>query len=105
MTTVDTRACHIWLYSPRAPCQRPPHRAPLLARLHPVGLGRRRARAVARLQSYALDKKNEGITRAFIGVHGGGRNADNNFRSLLAAAFLATHSTTRSSSAPRLRGQ
>ena len=39
--------------------------------------------------SYALDKKNEGITRAFIGVHGGGRNADNYFRSLLAAAFLA----------------
>jgi pimeloyl-ACP methyl ester carboxylesterase len=39
--------------------------------------------------SYALDKKNDGITRALIGVHGGSRNADNYFRSLLAAAFLA----------------
>jgi hypothetical protein len=39
--------------------------------------------------SYPLDKRNEAITRAVIAVHGGGRNADNYFRSIGAAAFLA----------------
>lgn len=39
--------------------------------------------------SYPLDKRNEGITRAVIAVHGGARNADNYFRSIAAAAFLA----------------
>jgi len=35
-----------------------------------------------------LDKRNEAITRGLIVVHGGGRDAENMFRSALAAAFL-----------------
>src|ERR1700674_160542 len=40
-------------------------------------------------RSYALDVKNEEITRVLVMVHGGDRNAANSFRSGLAAAFLA----------------
>jgi pimeloyl-ACP methyl ester carboxylesterase len=40
-------------------------------------------------RTYSLDKRNEAITRAFILVHGAGRDADNYFRHALAAAFLA----------------
>src|SRR5207247_5230342 len=40
-------------------------------------------------RTYALDEKNEKITRALIMVHGAGRDADNYFRTALAAAFLA----------------
>jgi pimeloyl-ACP methyl ester carboxylesterase len=40
-------------------------------------------------RSYPLDTKNEGIRRALIIVHGSGRDADNYFRHVLAAAFLA----------------
>src|SRR6202521_4757883 len=40
-------------------------------------------------RSFALDVKNEGITRALVIVHGGGQNAANSFRTGLAAAFLA----------------
>ena len=39
--------------------------------------------------TYALDKRNEAITRALVTIHGGGRNADNYFRSSVAAGFLA----------------
>jgi hypothetical protein len=39
--------------------------------------------------NYALDKKNDQLTRALIVVHGQGRDADNYFRTSLAAAFLA----------------
>src|ERR1044071_3087865 len=39
--------------------------------------------------TYPLDKKNEQIVRALIVVHGQGRDADNYFRTSLAAAFLA----------------
>lgn len=39
--------------------------------------------------TYPLDKKNERIVRALIVVHGQGRDADNYFRTSLAAAFLA----------------
>src|ERR1035437_9584001 len=39
--------------------------------------------------TYSLDAKNERITRALIVVHGQGRDADNYFRTSLAAAFLA----------------
>ena len=39
--------------------------------------------------TYALDKKNEQIVRALIVVHGQGRDADNYFRTSLAATFLA----------------
>jgi pimeloyl-ACP methyl ester carboxylesterase len=39
--------------------------------------------------NYPLDKKKENITRALIVVHGAGRDADNYFRTGLAATFLA----------------
>jgi pimeloyl-ACP methyl ester carboxylesterase len=40
-------------------------------------------------RSYPLDSRNDGITRAFILIHGGTRDADNSYRSALAAGFLA----------------
>jgi pimeloyl-ACP methyl ester carboxylesterase len=40
-------------------------------------------------RTYSLDTKNEGITRALVIVHGASRDADNYFRTGLAAAFLA----------------
>jgi hypothetical protein len=40
-------------------------------------------------RTYAFDRRNEPITRALIMVHGAGRDADNYFRTALAAAFLA----------------
>jgi len=39
-------------------------------------------------RTYPLDTKNESIGRAFILVHGAGRDADNYFRTAVAAAFL-----------------
>lgn len=39
-------------------------------------------------RTYPLTQKNENIRRAFILVHGAGRDADNYFRTALAAAFL-----------------
>jgi pimeloyl-ACP methyl ester carboxylesterase len=40
-------------------------------------------------RNYPLETKNENITRAFVFVHGINRDADNHFRTALAAAFLA----------------
>jgi pimeloyl-ACP methyl ester carboxylesterase len=40
-------------------------------------------------RTYSLDTKNDRITRALIMVHGAGRDADNYFRTALAAGFLA----------------
>ena len=40
-------------------------------------------------RTYPLETKNAAITRAFIMVHGAGRDADNYFRTAVAAAFLA----------------
>jgi pimeloyl-ACP methyl ester carboxylesterase len=40
-------------------------------------------------RSYPLETRNENITRAFVFVHGILRDADNHFRTALAAAFLA----------------
>ena len=40
-------------------------------------------------RTYSLDTKNQNITRALVMVHGAGRDADNYFRSAVAAAFLA----------------
>ena len=40
-------------------------------------------------RTFALDQRNDRITRAFVLVHGAGRDADNYFRTALAAAFLA----------------
>ncbi len=39
-------------------------------------------------RSYPLEVKNEAITRVFVLIHGAGRDADNYFRSAMAAAFL-----------------
>src|SRR5205085_7829903 len=39
-------------------------------------------------RTHALDARNENITRAFIMIHGAGRDADNYFRTAVAAAFL-----------------
>src|SRR5437762_10273968 len=41
-------------------------------------------------RTYSLDVKNDKITRALIVVHGQGRDADNYFRTALAATFLAS---------------
>ncbi len=40
-------------------------------------------------RTFPLDRRNEAITRVLVMVHGAGRDADNYFRSALAAAFLA----------------
>jgi len=40
-------------------------------------------------RNYALDAKNDKIARALIVVHGAGRDADNYYRTSMAAAFLA----------------
>src|ERR1700686_1666671 len=40
-------------------------------------------------RSHPMDVKNDKITRALIVVHGAGRNADDYFRTGVAAAFLA----------------
>jgi hypothetical protein len=40
-------------------------------------------------RTYPVDKKNDRVTRALIVVHGQGRDADNYFRTALAATFLA----------------
>src|SRR5439155_6983716 len=40
-------------------------------------------------RTYPVDKKNEQITRALVVVHGAARDADNYFRTGLAATFLA----------------
>lgn len=39
-------------------------------------------------RTYSIETRNPNITRAFIMVHGAGRDADNYFRTALAAAFL-----------------
>jgi len=40
-------------------------------------------------RNYPLEVKNDNITRALVFVHGINRDADNHFRTVLAAAFLA----------------
>src|SRR5580704_9216415 len=40
-------------------------------------------------RNYPLETKNENIARALVFVHGINRDADNHFRTVLAAAFLA----------------
>lgn len=40
-------------------------------------------------RTYSLEARNESITRAMIMIHGQGRNADDYFRTAVAAAFLA----------------
>src|SRR5262245_16101705 len=40
-------------------------------------------------RNYPLDTRNQQITRALVMIHGSGRDADRNFSTSLAAAFLA----------------
>ncbi len=51
--------------------------------------------------TYPLDKRNDQITRALIVVHGQGRDADNYFRTSLAATFLANALTDTIVISPR----
>jgi pimeloyl-ACP methyl ester carboxylesterase len=53
-----------------------------------VTFGRGPARSLL-YRTFSLEAKNTAITRAFILVHGAGRDADNYFRTAVAAAFLA----------------
>jgi pimeloyl-ACP methyl ester carboxylesterase len=53
-----------------------------------ISLGGGSARSLI-YRTYSLETRNEAITRALIVVHGAGRDADNYFRNVLAAAFLA----------------
>lgn len=53
-----------------------------------VALGNGPARSLV-YTTYPLNTKNEHITRALVMVHGAGRDADNYFRTAIAAAFLA----------------
>ncbi len=59
---------------------------PECAELVPVGGGPGRSLVY---RSHPLDRRNEAITRVFILIHGAGRNADDYFRTAMAAAFLA----------------
>ena len=52
-------------------------------------------------RNYPLEAKNENITRALIFVHGINRDADNHFRTALAAAFLAGALNNTVTIAPR----
>ncbi|SRR5579883_2359029 len=52
-----------------------------------VTFGRGPARSLL-YRTYSLEAKNPAITRAFILIHGAGRDADNYFRTAVAAAFL-----------------
>jgi pimeloyl-ACP methyl ester carboxylesterase len=53
-----------------------------------IGFGTGAARSLV-YRTYPLDTRNEGITRALVMIHGAGRDADNYFRTAVAAAFLA----------------
>ncbi|HKW50089.1 MAG TPA: alpha/beta fold hydrolase [Gemmatimonadaceae bacterium] len=53
-------------------------------------------------RTYPLDKRNEAITRVLVSVHGASRDADNYFRSTLAAGFLADALENTLIIAPRL---
>jgi pimeloyl-ACP methyl ester carboxylesterase len=52
----------------------------------PLGGGTARSKVY---RTYSLTEKNENIRRAFVLVHGAGRDADNYFRTAVASAFLA----------------
>ena len=53
-----------------------------------VNLGAESSRSLV-YRSHPLTTKNEAITRAFVLIHGAGRDADNYFRTAVAAGFLA----------------
>jgi len=53
-------------------------------------------------RTYPLDKRNDAITRVLVSVHGAARDADNYFRSTIAAGFLADGLENTLIIAPRL---
>jgi pimeloyl-ACP methyl ester carboxylesterase len=53
-------------------------------------------------RNFPLDKRNDAITRVLVSVHGAGRDADNYFRSTLAAGFLANALENTLIIAPRI---
>ena len=52
-------------------------------------------------RTYPLDTRNESVTSALVAIHGAGRDADNYYRSAVAAAFLADALDTTIIVAPR----
>ncbi|MCU0255974.1 MAG: alpha/beta fold hydrolase [Vicinamibacterales bacterium] len=69
--------------TPVAPCT---SATPECAEWVPLGTGGARSMIY---RTFALDTRNERLTRAVVMVHGQGRDADNYFRTTVAAAFLA----------------
>src|SRR5689334_7580940 len=53
-------------------------------------------------RTYPLDKRNDAITRVLVSIHGAGRDADNYFKSTLAAGFLANALENTLIIAPRM---
>jgi len=53
-----------------------------------LALGSRGTRVLVH-RSFPLDQENPDVSRALVVIHGAGRDADNYFRHVLAAAFLA----------------
>lgn len=66
-----------------------------------VNLGTEASRSLV-YRSHPLTTKNEAITRAFVLIHGAGRDADNYFRTAVAAGFLAGALENTIILAPRL---
>jgi pimeloyl-ACP methyl ester carboxylesterase len=77
IAAVPYRAAVAPCITPTAPCERW------------IQIGGGPARAMA-YSTYALDAPNANVTRAFILIHGTGRNADHYFETATAAAFLAS---------------
>ncbi len=66
-------------------------------RVHRVDNNQRRAvEATCVSIVFSREARNERISRALVFVHGINRDADNHFRTALAAAFLEEHSMTPS---------
>jgi len=53
-------------------------------------------------RTYPLDRRNDAITRVLVSIHGAGRDADNYFKSTLAAGFLANALENTLIIAPRM---
>src|SRR2546423_8697288 len=53
-------------------------------------------------RTFPLDKRNDAITRVLVSIHGASRDADNYFRSTIAAGFLANALDNTLIIAPRM---
>lgn len=92
MVSVTAGLITAWVMSSSGGAQVPQSAAPCttaaLACTEWVNVAAERQRLLV-YRSYPLDMRNERITRAFVLVHGGGRNAVDSFNTALGAAFLA----------------